>query len=467
VIEKGSQMALTTDALAQDFPDLSLLTGEDSAARQLSFGVNEPNPALGIARPRTAQELADLLKRCNEAGQPVIFGGGLTNMVGATLAKPEDLIISTELMNGIEEINTEDRVVVVQAGAKLQDVHDAVEKHGLALEADLGARGTATIGGMISTNAGGNRVVRYGMMREQVLGLEVVLADGTVLSSMNRVLKNNAGYDLKQLFIGSEGTLGAVTRAVLRLRELPQHTSTLFLALPSYDAVCGLLRHLDHGSAGTMTTFEVFWNSYYRLVSTPPAPGTPPLAQDYPFYVLTEIGGVDQETTEALALSLVESATEKGLIEDGLLAKSEAERAKLWALRDDIGQILQLYPMAAFDISVPLSQMPQYLENMEAKITKEFPNNRHVIFGHLGDSNIHLIVGSGTEDPEDLHRIEELVYEPLPAVAGTVSAEHGVGLYKKAHLHLSRTPEEIAMMKRLKHLFDPNNILNRGKIFDL
>jgi len=465
--EKGSHMSLTTDAIAHDFPDLSLLTGEDSAARQLSFGVNEPNPAMGIARPRTTAELAALLKRCNDEGQPVIMGGGLTNMVGATLAKPQDLIISTELMNKIIEINTEDRVVVVEAGAKLQDVHDAVEKHGLALEADLGARGTATIGGMISTNAGGNRVVRYGMMREQVLGLEVVLADGTVLSSMNRVLKNNAGYDLKHLFIGSEGTLGVITRAVLRLRELPAHTSTLFLALPSYDAVCGLLRHLDHGSAGTMTTFEVFWNSYYRLVTTPPAQGKPPLDQNYPFYVLAEIGGVDKETTEALALSLVESATEKELVVDGLLAKNEAEREKLWALRDDIGQVLQLYPMAAFDISVPLSQMPQYLEDMEAGLAKEFPKSRHVIFGHLGDSNIHVIVGSGTDDADDLHRIEDLVYEPLPAVAGTVSAEHGVGLYKKDYLHLSRSPEEIALMKRLKNVFDPNAILNRGKIFDL
>jgi len=459
-------MSLTTDALAQDFPDLSLLTGDDSASRQLSFGVNEPCPAMGIARPRSTQELAALIKHCNEASQPVIVGGGLTNMVGATLAKPEDLIISTELMNGIEEINTEDRVVVVQAGAKLQDVHDAVEKHGLALEADLGARGSATIGGMISTNAGGNRVVRYGMMREQVLGLEVVLADGTVLSSMNRVLKNNAGYDLKQLFIGSEGTLGVVTRAVLRLRERPSHISTLFLALPSYDAVCSLLRHLDHGSAGTMSTFEVFWNSYYRLVSTPPAEGKPPLAQDYPFYVLAEIGGVDRDTTETLALNLVETATEKDLIVDGLLAKNESERDKLWALRDDIGQVLQLYPMAAFDISVPLSQMPQYLEDMEAGLAKEFPKSRHVIFGHLGDSNIHVIVGSGTDDANDLHRIEELVYAPLPEVAGTVSAEHGVGLYKKDYLHLSRTPEEIAVMKRLKHMFDPKNIFNRGKIFD-
>ncbi len=460
-------MSLTTETIAQDFPKLSLLTGEDSAARQLSFGVNEPCPAMGIARPRSTEELAALVKRCNDEGQPLIVGGGLTNMVGATLAKPEDLIISTELMTGIEEINTDDRVVVVEAGAKLQDVHDAVAEHGLALEADLGARGTATIGGMISTNAGGNRVVRYGMMREQVLGLEVVLADGTVLSSMNRVLKNNAGYDLKQLFIGSEGTLGIVTRAVLRLRELPAHVSTLFLALPSYEAVCSLLRHLDHGSAGTMSTFEVMWNSYYRLVTTPPAEGKPPLAQDYPFYVLAEIGGADKDTTEALALRLVETATEKELIADGLLAKNEAEREKLWALRDDIGQVLQLYPMAAFDISVPLSKMPQYLEDMEAALRAEYPDNRSVIFGHLGDSNIHVIVGPGTDKDEDLHRVEELVYAPLPEVAGTVSAEHGVGLYKKNFLHLSRTPEEIEIMKRLKRQFDPKNILNRGKIFEL
>jgi len=460
-------MSLTIDAIAKDFPDLSVLTGEDSAARPLAFGSSEPNPAKGIARPRTTDELAALLKACNEAGQPVIMGGGMTNMAGATMAREEDLIISTELMSEIIEINTDDRVAVVEAGAKLQDVQEAAAKHGLALEADLGARGSATIGGMVSTNAGGNRVLRYGMMREQVFGMEVVLADGTVLSSMNRVLKNNAAYDLKQLFIGSEGTLGAVTKVVLRLRELPPHITTLFLALPSYDAVCKILRHLDRGTGGTLSTFEVMWQNYYRLVSTSPAEGVPPLSQDYPFYVLAEMTGQDAETTEALALTLLESASEEGLVVDGLIAKNEAEREKLWAMRDDIGQVLQLYPIAAFDISVPLSRMPQYLEHMDKALHAEFPSHRSVIFGHLGDSNIHVIVGSGTDDEADLHRIEELVYDPLPGVGGTISAEHGIGVLKKDFLHLSRTPEEIAIMKKLKGLFDPKAILNRGKVFDL
>ncbi len=459
-------MSLSIEQLQAQFPNLSLLSGEDSAARQLSFGRNEPCTAIGFARPRDTAELAALLKFCNENDQPIIAGGGLTNMVGATLATPDDLIISTELMAAVEEIDTEDRVVVVQAGAPLQTVHDAVEEQGLALEADLGARGTATIGGMISTNAGGNRVLRYGMMREQVLGLEVVLADGTIMSSMNRVLKNNAGYDLKHLFIGSEGTLGFVTRAVLRLRELPPHTTTLFLALPSYDAVCKLLRHLDRGTSGTLSTFEVSWNSYYRLVTTPPAEGKPPLSQDYAFYVLAEMTGQDAASTEALALDLIETATEQDLIADGLIAKNQAERDKLWALRDDIGQVLQFYPMAAFDISVPLSHMADYLEEMKANLDRAFPGHRMVIFGHLGDSNIHLIVETKSEDEEVMHQIERLVYEPLQKYKGTVSAEHGVGLLKKDFLHLSRTPEELAMMKQLKNLFDPKNILNRGKIFD-
>ncbi len=460
-------MPLTTKDLTAEFPELSLLTGADSAARQLSFGVNEPCPALGFARPKSTAEMSSLIRFCNENDQPVIVGGGLTNMAGATQAQPEDLIISTELMTGIEEISSEDRVAVVQAGAKLQDVHDAAAEQGLAFEADLGARGSATIGGMVSTNAGGNRVLRYGMMREQVLGLEVVLADGTVLSSLNRVLKNNTGYDLKHLFIGSEGTLGVVTRAVLRLRELPPHVTTLFLALPSYEAVRSLLRHLDHGTGGTLSTFEVMWNSYYRLVTTPPAEGKPPLSQDHPFYVLAELTGENAAAAETLALKLLESATEQGLITDGLIAKNEAERTKLWALRDDIGQVLQLYPMAAFDISVPLSHMPEYLKEMESGLAAEFPKSRTVIFGHLGDSNIHIIVGAGTEDEDALHRIEELVYTPLPKFHGTVSAEHGVGLYKKEFLHLSRSPEEMAVMRQLKGLLDPRNILNRGKIFDL
>jgi len=459
-------MSVSVTDLQSQFPELSILSDEDSAARQLSFGRNEPCPAIGIARPRDTAELSALLKYCNDNNQPVIAGGGLTNMVGATLAAPDDLIISTELMTAIEEVSTEDRVIVAQAGVPLQTAHEAAEKLGLALEADLGARGTATLGGMVSTNAGGNRVLRYGMMREQVLGMEVVLADGTILSSMNRVLKNNAGYDLKHLFIGSEGTLGFVTRVVLRLRERPPHITTLFLALPSYDAVCKLLRHLDHGTSGTLSTFEVFWNNFYRLVTTAPAEGKPPLSQDHPFYVLAEMTGQDAASTEAMALALLETATEQGLIEDGLIAKSEAEREKLWALRDDIGQVLQFWPMASFDISVPLSHMASYLEEVEGALATNFSGHRYIIFGHLGDSNIHFIIEAKSDDEAVMHSIEKLVYEPLARVNGTVSAEHGVGLLKKDFLYLSRTEEELAVMKQLKGLFDPNNILNRGKIFD-
>ncbi len=457
-------MPLTVQDIAETFPSLSLLTGEDSRARALSFGSQAPNEAIGIARPKTTEELAALIKHCNVHDQPIVTGGGMTNMVAATVAQPNELIVSTELMNQIEEISPEDRTVTVQAGVPLQTVHDAAADHGLAMEADLGARGTATIGGMISTNAGGNRVVRYGMMREQVLGLEVVLADGTVMTSLNRVLKNNAGYDLKHMFIGSEGTLGIVTRAVLRLREEPPHITTLFLAVPSYDAVCKLLRHFDSGSGGTLSTFEVMWEDFYKLMTTPPAESAPALDQGYPFYILIELSGKDSERTEGLALELIETATEQGLIVDGLIAKNEAERQKIWNIRDDIPQLLQLWPMKAFDISVPLSHMERYIEKMQADLDKELPDNRTVIFGHLGDSNLHVIVGAGTDDKAALHRIEEIVYGPLPGVHGTVSAEHGIGTEKKEFLKLSRTPTEIAMMKQLKGMLDPNNILNRGRV---
>lgn len=457
-------MSLSIEQIAAEFPNLSLLTGEDSRARPLFFGSQAPNPAKGIARPRNTEELAALVKFCHAHDQVIITGGGLTNLVQATKATEDDLIISTELMTHVEEVSPEDRTMIVQSGATLQSVHEAAERHGLAMEADLGARGSATIGGMISTNAGGNRVVRYGMMREQVLGLEVVLADGTVMSSLNRVLKNNAGYDLKHMFIGAEGTLGIITRAVLRLREEPPHITTLFLAVPSYEAVCQLLRHFDSGTSGTLSTFEVMWQDFYKIMTTEPAPHTAPLSQNHPFYILLELTGKDHERTEALAMELIEDATEKGLITDGLIAKNDAERQKLWAIRDDIPQLFQLWPMKTFDISVPLSHMQQYIDEMKAALDKELPNNRTVIFGHLGDSNIHVIVGAGTDDESVLPRIEELVYAPLPKVHGTISAEHGIGLEKKAFLSLSRTPEELMLMKQLKNTLDPKNLLNPGKI---
>jgi len=457
-------MGLHETELQSALPDISILTGEDVAARSAQWGAHVPLQAKAVLRPKSAAEVARILRLCADEGQSVVTHGGMTGLVRGGAAEPGDVVLSLELMNKIEEIDPLNRIAVVQAGVPLETLQSAAEGAGLLFPVDTGARGSASIGGMIATNAGGNQVIRYGMMREQVLGLEAVLADGTVVSSMNRVLKNNAGYDLKQLFIGSEGTLGVVTRAVLRLRERPRSMVAGFVAVPDYDSVLRLLKMMDGGLGGTLAAFEVMWNSFYRLVTTPPAPGKPPLGQDHAYYVLIEAMGGDQSADEARFEALLGEALEAGLVADALLAKSEAERKAFWALRDDVAQVIQLYPVFVFDVSVPLTQMQGYIAEMEARLGEAYPDHRHVIFGHLGDCNIHLAVGV-PEDGEDARaKVERAVYEPLAGRAGTISAEHGIGLEKKAYLGLSRSREEIALMRTLKSALDPKGLLNPGKI---
>ncbi|MFP4003825.1 MAG: FAD-binding oxidoreductase [Alphaproteobacteria bacterium] len=458
-------MAVHLSHLRAAVPGLSMITGEDVAGRSATWGVFTPSAAKAILRPRTAGEVSAILKLCHKARQPVVAGGGITGLVQGAIAGKDEYQLSLELMNKVEEVDALNRVAVVQAGTPLETVQKAAEEAGLDFPVDIGARGGATIGGMIATNAGGNHVVRYGMMRESVLGLEAVLADGTVVSSMNRVLKNNAGYDLKQLFIGSEGTLGVVTRAVLRLRERPRGTSSAFVALPSFEHVIGLLKTVDSTLSGTLTTFELMWNNFYRLVTTPPAPGRPPLSQDHPFYALVEAGaanGADREKLERVLMRCLD----EGIVSDAVIAKSEAERGDFWALRDDVAQVLQFGTLFAFDVSLPITEMDAYVKQVEDDLRARWPETQLVVFGHVGDGNIHIVAGVGSDDADTRHQVEEIVYRPLAPIGGTVSAEHGIGLEKKPWLHLTRGPEEIELMRRLKNALDPHNILNPGKIFD-
>jgi FAD/FMN-containing dehydrogenase len=351
--------------------------------------------------------------------------------------------------------------MTVQAGAILQNVQEQAEEHGWHFALDLGARGSATIGGNISTNAGGNSVVRYGMMREQVLGLEAVLADGTVLTSMNSMLKNNAGYDLKQLFIGSEGTLGIVTRAVLRLRPLQGAVQTALVALNNFADVGALLRRLGVELEGKLNSFEVMWNSHYRLLAEESGRHQAFLPVDYPYYVLVESCGNDQAREEEHFTGVFGALLEQEAIADAVIAQSGQQADQLWEMRDDIeALVLALYPIIPFDISLPIRDMESYVANVESEIKRRWPGTRVVTFGHLGDGNIHLGIGP----VEDEYAVQSVVYQHLAEVGGSISAEHGIGLEKKPFLSCSRNEAEIALMKTLKSALDPKNILNPGKI---
>ena len=265
-------------------------------------------------------------------------------------------------MNAIEEIDALGGTISLQAGVTLQTLQERAAQQGLFFPLDLAARASATVGGLIAANAGGTRVIRYGMMRELTLGLEAVLSDGTVLSSLNKMLKNNAGYDLKHLFIGSEGTLGVITRAVLRLWPALPSAATALLGLQTFEQVVRLLALSQRMLGGQLTSFEVMWNAYYRLTTTPPAPSAPPLRQDYPLYVLLESLGAEAQQDQERFERLLEAADDQGLFADAVLARSSAQREKLWRVREDFEQIEAQYkPSYGFDISLPIPAMEGYV----------------------------------------------------------------------------------------------------------
>jgi len=441
-----------------------LLVGADVAARSDTWPPLGGCRAAAIVRPASSAEVAAVLRLCRQAAQGVVTHGGLTGLVGGGKAGPQDLVLSLERMNRMEPVDRVNRTITVEAGVPLQKVQEAAEEAGLLFPLDLGARGSATIGGNIATNAGGNGVVRYGMMREQVLGLEAVLADGTVISSMNNVIKNNTGYDLKQLFIGSEGTLGIVTRAVLRLRPRPRSINTALVAIEDFDKLGAFLAQADTALGGTMSAFEVLWNDFWVLMTGADSKHGQPLGSRHAFYVLLESSGGDQKADQQRFEEALHEAFESELIVDALIAQSGRQRADMWAIRDDVETLLQkLYPPKVFDVSLAIPLMADYVEEVRTQLAGLSPPVRLVTFGHLGDGNIHLVMNAASS-PERIEEVERIVYEALGRRGGVISAEHGIGLEKRAYLCQSRSAEEIALMKQLKQALDPANILNPGKI---
>ena len=444
----------------------AILQGEDVAGRTAGGLHTEENiQAKVILRPKTTEELSKILSACHESNQPIVVHGGLTGLVFGTRSTQDQLVISLERMNQIENVDLIGRTIACQSGTTLQTIQEMAEENNMMFPLDLGARGSCSIGGNIATNAGGNRVIRYGMMRDSVLGLEAVLADGTVLTSMNTMIKNNAGYDLKQLFIGTEGTLGIVTRCVLRLREAPLSQNTGLVALENLDSVIRFLKIVDSKLGGNMSAFEVMWNEFYKMVVGSKEHSSIPLAPDYPYYVLVEALGSDQITDEGHFESVLSECLESSLIKDAVLAKSDSERQALWAIRDDVEQQTNYKPTFMYDVSLPISSMEDYISQVRKNLEHSWDDFNCIVFGHLADGNLHLIVGVGSDDIETQRKIEVSVYEPLKLIGGSVSAEHGIGFEKKQYLNLSRTETEIELMKGLKQSLDPRNILNPGLIF--
>ena len=443
---------------AQLLQSLTELLGEKGVRTE----ANDFLPEI-VLKPSSTEQVSDILKLCDAAGQALIPIGGKSGLAQGTHRTGDELGLSLERMNAIEEIDVYNRTMTVQAGCILQVAVEACEEEGLLLPLDFGARGSATVGGTVATNAGGNRVIRYGMMRDMVLGLEVVLADGTVLSSLNKMIKNNTGYDLKQLFIGAEGTLGVVTRVVVRLRPLAKSQNTALLAVSDFPTLIKLLHSLDSSAAGTLSAFEVMWPEYYEYLTREGSNHTPPLPHGSAYYVLVETLGANAETDADSFENMLGQAMEEALFEDAVLAKSQSERNAIWEIRDDVLELFNLGPIIPYDISVTLDQMEEFVDELSAAMA-DIEDSICIIFGHLGDCNLHTILGSKNPDAFDPHALGELLYGIIARYEGSISAEHGVGLSKRDYLHCSRNKEELALMHRIKLMMDPKNILNPNKV---
>lgn len=440
-----------------------LLEREDFVGRSCEIMRPVPIESAFVTRPANAAELSEVVKIAGRHGLAIVTHGGVTGVAGGAYAGPNTIVVSTERMRAIEEIDEVAQLAVVGAGVPIEELQNAVEAKGLFYPVDLGSKGTATIGGTIATNAGGNHVIRWGMTRQNILGIEAVLADGTVVNAMNRLLKNNTGYDLKHVLIGSEGTLGIVTRAVVKLVPQPISQEVAFLGVASMDKVLELL--VAARKMPALSAFEVMWQDYYQLMADSDT-GRRPIEPDWPYYVLVETMGYDPEADRRLFEAFLEDVLERGIAADGVLASSDAQRSDLWHVREGSEVTTHAFgPVISFDISVRLDQVADFVEDSYRSLNSRFPNVRGVTLGHLGDNNIHFGISIGAETVAQTHAVEEVVYGALLPYSGALTAEHGVGSLKREFLPAHKDAGEMTMMRRIKSALDPEGRLNPGVLF--
>lgn len=465
--------ALTQEALIER---LAAIVGADKVRADndslQAFGkdwtkVYEPKPS-AIVFPKTTEQVRDIVLLANEHKISLVPSGGRTGLSAGAVAANGEVVVSFDYMNQIIEFNAVDRTVKCGAGLITQQLQDFAEEQGLFYPVDFASAGSSQIGGNISTNAGGIKVIRWGMTREWVAGLTVVTGKGDILRLNKDLLKNNTGYDMRHLFIGGEGTLGFITEATMRLTRQPQNLTALVLAIPELDDVMKVLNQFQTNI--DLTAFEFFSDKAMRKVlarGDVPAP----FEGSADYYALLEFEAISEADMD-LVMSLFEQCVENGWVVDGVISQSETQLQNLWRLREYISETISHWTPYKNDISVVVSKVPPFLREIDEVVNREYPDFEIIWFGHIGDGNLHLNILKPDDLPKEeffprCNKVSKWVMEIVEKYDGSVSAEHGVGMTKKAYLGYSRSEAEIAYMKAVKATFDPNNIINPGKLLDM
>ena len=457
-------MQTLIDRLSDVVDKNTLVTADDISEKySADWSGADPCKPAALLKPKSTDELSQIMALCHEYNQPVVVQGGLTGLAGGATPQVAEFAISLERMAGIEAIDPRAMTLSAHAGTPLQVLQDAAAEHNLFMPLDLGARGSCHIGGNVATNAGGTEVIRYGMTRALVLGLEAVLADGTVINAMNKMIKNNSGYDLKHLFIGSEGTLGIVTRVVIQLQPQALSSHTALCALQDYDSVTQLLAKLKHELGAGLTGFELMWDNYFNKVLEVESDLQNPFTEPHPFYLLVEYKDNDALSGGERFESVLFAQLEAGLLTDALIAQSHQDAEKFWQIRDGIGELFKvLGPVSNQDVSLPIADIGVFSTDLEQRLKQKYSNIGVLLFGHIGDNNLHVCAYTGRE--EDKIAINRDIMLMIGEYSGAITAEHGVGVIKRDFLDQSRTDSEIALMKTIKLAMDPKGILNPNRV---
>jgi len=426
----------------------------------------QPDP-VAVVLPKTIEQVQQIVKFANENKLALVPSGGRTGLSGGAVATCHEIVIAMERMNKISEFNELDRTVHCQPGVITEQLQHFAEDKNLFYPVDFASTGSSQIGGNIATNAGGIKVIRYGMTRDWVAGLKVVTGAGELLDLNKGLVKNATGYDLRHLFIGSEGTLGIIVEATMKFCRPSLNLSVMVLGLQDFSGVMNVLKTFQKEI--DLNAFEFFSDKAVKHV-TANGKVKKPFAENTPFYVLLEFDNISEQTNN-LAMKLFDHCIEAGWVVDGVMSQSQSQAQALWQLRENISETISEFTPYKNDIAVKVSDVSSFVEEVDALVSKNYPDFEIIWFGHIGDGNMHLNILKPSELTKEkffsrCEKVSHWVFEIVQKYQGSISAEHGVGLLKKDYLHYSRSKEELQLMKSLKSVFDPGNILNPGKIFD-